>query len=123
MSRARPESRRCPDWTAWITRNGWCSGSRRRRAECVDAGPAALYISRPMKFVRALIWLSLVGLTVLTVWGVATNEYLWVIVSKGDNIPIAAMIPIVGYFTYLAMKEALRHDRLIRQGRREQVLD
>jgi hypothetical protein len=50
-------------------------------------------------------------------------EYILEIVGKGDNMPIAGLIPIITFFTYLAMSEALRHDRLIRQGREDEVLD
>ena len=45
------------------------------------------------------------------------------IVGKGDNMPIAGLIPIIIFFTYLALSEAFRHDRLIRQGRGDEVLD
>ena len=45
------------------------------------------------------------------------------IVGKGDNMPIAGLIPIIAFFTYLSMSEALRHDRLIADGRGDEVLD
>jgi hypothetical protein len=45
------------------------------------------------------------------------------IVGKGDNMPIAGLIPIIAFFTYLALDEAFRHDRLIKQGREEEILD
>jgi hypothetical protein len=50
-------------------------------------------------------------------------EYIYTMVSKGDNMPIAGLIPLIVFFTYLSMSEALRHDRLIRQGREDEVLD
>lgn len=50
-------------------------------------------------------------------------EYILEIVSKGDNMPIAGLIPIIAFFTYLSLAEAFRHDRLIRQGRADEVLD
>ena len=50
-------------------------------------------------------------------------EYILQIVGKGDNMPIAALIPIIAFFTYLAMDEAFRHDRLIKQGREDEILD
>jgi hypothetical protein len=50
-------------------------------------------------------------------------EYIYEIVSKGDNMPIAGLMPIIAFFTYLSMSEAFRHDRLIRQGRGDEVLD
>ena len=50
-------------------------------------------------------------------------EYILEIVGKGDNMPIAGLIPIIAFFTYLSLDEAFRHDRLIRQGRADEVLD
>ena len=50
-------------------------------------------------------------------------EYIVDIVGKGDNMPIAGLIPIITFFTYLTLDEAFRHDRLIRQGRGDEVLD
>jgi hypothetical protein len=50
-------------------------------------------------------------------------EYILLIVGKGDNMPIAGLIPIITFFTYLALDEAFRHDRLIKQGREDEVLD
>lgn len=50
-------------------------------------------------------------------------ENIMTIVGKGDNMPIAGLIPIITFFTYLALSEAFRHDRLIRQGREEEILD
>jgi hypothetical protein len=50
-------------------------------------------------------------------------ENLLEIVGKGDNMPIAGLIPIIIFFTWLALREAFRHDRLIAQGRDDEVLD
>jgi hypothetical protein len=50
-------------------------------------------------------------------------EYILQIVGKGDNMPIAGLIPVIAFFTYLSLSEAFRHDRLIKQGREDEVLD
>jgi hypothetical protein len=50
-------------------------------------------------------------------------ENLLEIVGKGDNMPIAGLIPIIIFFTWLALREAFRHDRLIAQGRDDEILD
>jgi hypothetical protein len=50
-------------------------------------------------------------------------EEIYKMVSKGDNMPIAGLIPLIIFFTYLALSEAFRHDRLIRQGREDEILD
>ncbi len=49
-------------------------------------------------------------------------ENFYAIVSKGDNIPIVAMLFIVGFFLGWGVKEAGRNDKLIKQGRRDQIL-
>jgi hypothetical protein len=49
-------------------------------------------------------------------------ENLWAIISLPDNIPIVFMLALVGYFTYLSFSQARRHDRLIREGRKDQIL-
>ncbi len=50
-------------------------------------------------------------------------ENFILIVSKGDNMPIAGLIPIIAFFTWLALSEAFRHDRLIKEGREDEILD
>jgi hypothetical protein len=49
-------------------------------------------------------------------------ENFWAIVSLPDNVPILLMLGLVGWFTWLAFAQARRNDRLIREGRREDVL-
>ncbi len=56
-------------------------------------------------------------------WYYEKIENLLEIVGKGDNMPIAGLIPIITFFTWLSMREAFRHDRLIAQGREEEILD
>ncbi len=50
-------------------------------------------------------------------------EEIMKMVGKGDNMPIAGLIPLIVFFTYLSLSEAFRHDRLIRQGREKEILD
>ena len=49
-------------------------------------------------------------------------ENFWLIISKPDNIPIVFMICLVAYFTILSFTEARKNDRLIREGRKDQIL-
>jgi hypothetical protein len=49
-------------------------------------------------------------------------ENFWAIVSVPDNIPIVLMLALFGYFTWLCFRQARTSDRLIREGRREEVL-
>lgn len=44
------------------------------------------------------------------------------ILLKPDNIPIAGMLVLVLFFTWVGLKQALRNDRLVEQGREEDVL-
>ncbi len=50
-------------------------------------------------------------------------EYILDVIGKGDNMPIAGLIPIIAFFTYLSLDEAFRHDRLVKQGREGEILD
>ena len=38
---------------------------------------------------------------------------LWVIASAPDNVPIVALIPLTAFFTWLGVRQAREHDRLI----------
>jgi len=49
-------------------------------------------------------------------------QNFWAIVSVPDNIPIVFMLVLVGFFTWLSFHEAGKNDRLIGEGRKEQVL-
>ncbi|HXJ33886.1 MAG TPA: hypothetical protein VMS22_07565 [Candidatus Eisenbacteria bacterium] len=44
------------------------------------------------------------------------------ILVKPDNIPIVFMMVLVLFFTWLGFKQALRNDRLIEQGREDEIL-
>ena len=44
------------------------------------------------------------------------------ILLKPDNIPIAGMLVLVLFFTWVGFRQALRNDRLIEQGREDEVL-
>ena len=49
------------------------------------------------------------------------HQFLEILV-KPDNIPIAGMLVLVLYFTYLALRQALLNDRLIAEGREDEIL-
>ena len=44
------------------------------------------------------------------------------ILVRPDNIPIAGMFLLVLFFPWVALKQALRNDRLIEQGREDEIL-
>jgi len=56
------------------------------------------------------------------IWLEHAAKNFWAIVSVPDNIPIVFMLVLVGYFTSLSLTEARKNDRLIREGRKDQVL-
>ena len=44
------------------------------------------------------------------------------ILLKPDNIPIAGMLVLVFFFTWVALRQALRNDRLAEEGREDEIL-
>jgi len=44
------------------------------------------------------------------------------ILLKPDNIPIAGMLVLVFFFTWVGFKQALRNDHLVEQGREDEIL-
>src|SRR5438874_1580911 len=91
----RAENRRVSSLHAPLEWSSKCD-----RLSQIDAFGVSRYLSRPM--------------------GPLAN--FWAIVSVPDNIPIVFMLLLVGYFTYLSFDEARKNDRLIREGRKDQIL-
>jgi hypothetical protein len=44
------------------------------------------------------------------------------ILTKPDNIPIAGLLLLVLFFTWLGLKEAFKNDKIIEQGDKEELL-
>jgi len=51
----------------------------------------------------------------------ALHQFLQIL-TKPDNIPIVFMLVLVLFFTWVGLKQALRNDRLIEEGRMDDVL-
>lgn len=51
----------------------------------------------------------------------AFGQFIAILV-KPDNIPIAGMLVLVLFFTYLGLRQALLNDRLIDEGREDEIL-
>ncbi|GIW41218.1 MAG: hypothetical protein KatS3mg076_1795 [Candidatus Binatia bacterium] len=49
-------------------------------------------------------------------------EQFLTILTLPDNIPIAGMLVLVLFFTWLGFREARKNDQLIEQGRRDEIL-
>jgi hypothetical protein len=43
------------------------------------------------------------------------------IVTKPDNIPIVGMLILVIFFSWLGLREAFKHDKLIEQGKEDEI--
>ena len=50
-------------------------------------------------------------------------EHFWAIISLPDNIPIVALLLAVLFFLYVALVQAFRNDRLIQEGREDEIYD
>lgn len=49
-------------------------------------------------------------------------ENLELILTKPDNVPILIMIVLFAFATYMALRDGAKHDRLIKQGRKQDIL-
>lgn len=45
------------------------------------------------------------------------------ILTKPDNIPIAIMLLLIFFFLWLGLKQAFKHDKMIAEGKRDQIYD
>ena len=50
-------------------------------------------------------------------------ENFLLIALKPDNMPIGAMLPIVGFVFWIAIRQMIKHDRLIKNGKKEKIWD
>jgi len=44
-------------------------------------------------------------------------------VAQGDGAVVVALVPVVIFFLYVALSQALRHDRLMQAGRADEIRD
>lgn len=57
------------------------------------------------------------------VLGCILSQDFLLIVKKGDNIPIVGMMFLVGFYTWLSLKQAFMADQRIEEGRRDLIYD
>ncbi len=50
-------------------------------------------------------------------------ENFLLIATKPDNIPIGAMLVFVGFVFWIAIKQMVKNDRLIKAGKKEKIWD
>ena len=43
------------------------------------------------------------------------------ILTKPDNIPIVGMLILVVFFTWIGLREAFKHDKLIEEGKQDEI--
>jgi hypothetical protein len=48
-------------------------------------------------------------------------EHFWEILTKPDNLPIVGMLLAVIFCLWVAFRQALKHDKLIEQGRKDDI--
>jgi hypothetical protein len=80
------------------------------------AALAILFIFRKFFVQPAVAWAGL-NLSLLVLGLSITNPYFQLIVGKPDNVPIVAMVFLLGFFTWLATWKAVQNDELIAQGK------
>lgn len=53
--------------------------------------------------------------------GLHGMEHFWEILTKADNLPIVGMLLAVIFCLWVAFRQALKHDKLIAQGKKDDV--
>ena len=48
-------------------------------------------------------------------------EHFWELLTKSDNLPIAGMLLAVIFCLWVAFRQALRNDKLIKEGRKDDI--
>ena len=48
-------------------------------------------------------------------------EHFWELLTKPDNIPIVGMLLAVIFCLWVAFRQALKHDKLIKEGRKDDI--
>jgi len=50
-------------------------------------------------------------------------ENFLLIALKPDNMPIGAMLPVVGFVFWIAIRQMIKNDRHIKSGEKEKIWD
>ena len=78
---------------------------------------AVMYVGRKF-FVKPIVAWALLNLSLLAMGLSMTDTDFASIVMKPDNVPIVAMIYLLGYFTWLGAYKAVQNDERIARGER-----
>ena len=76
---------------------------------------AILYVWREFFTKPDVAWAAFNGSAVLFCLSLADPNFA-AIVSKADNVPIVAMVLLLGYFTWLGAAQAVENDRRVAEG-------
>ena len=80
------------------------------------AALVVLYFGRRFFVKPVVAWIALNGALFFMGWSM-TDANFASIVTKGDNVPIVALIFLLGFFTWLATYKAVENDDRRREGR------
>jgi len=89
------------------------------------SGPTVLFTLVIVGFALSLrytqVWSKKTGLIVLVVsvvffFSSLLDPNFWLIVAKPDNVPISAMLFLVGFFTWYAMHQGVENDKRLAAG-------
>jgi hypothetical protein len=75
----------------------------------------ALYLGRRFFVIPAVAWTAL-NASLLFMGASMTDPQFAVIVTRPDNVPIVAMVYLLGFFTWLAAAQAVRNDDRLARG-------
>lgn len=77
---------------------------------------------------KRLVWMSAAVLPCgLLTWRFTRAwegwEPLFDMARKGDNLSIAGLIPVIGFFMVLSLRQGLANDRLLEHDREDEILE
>ena len=75
-----------------------------------------------MQLARVIQVFALLALVLLPGCAADQRENFLLIVTKADNIPIVMMMPLFAFFSWLSWNQGRKNDKLIDQGKRDEVL-
>jgi undecaprenyl pyrophosphate phosphatase UppP len=78
--------------------------------------------SKRLAYEKIPLYLMVVTIALMII-GIVASENFSAIILKPDNIPIAAMLVIIEFFTWVAFKQAAQNDEYTRKGERQKIYE
>ena len=113
MSATLPELYSFPQWFTNVVNT--VSGSAVIYSLGTMAALVLLFIFRRF-FVKPVVAWAMFNFALILMGFAMTDPDFWLIVSKGDNVPIVGLVYLLGFFTWLATAKAVENDDRIRLG-------